>query len=245
MGDAVSDLWRDGRTTLAFWAPGAYTIVPGRHIGLDRAPTPAGEAWGVPSLVSGRVVLSIQTVALGRVVVVDTGRPTRRYISYCHGFYGDPLYLDDDAPRGGRVMRLALAGERPGSLWNGVHCHVVVHDNPYGAFQKGHNDTYYDPAVEIAAYVAGYPAGDGSTTFDPEEDDMYTDADRTRDEQTAATTAKNAADIAWLKDRIGGSAKSPDGSLSDGIRWLKARVGGSGSAPSLTDLFRQIRDRLK
>lgn len=243
MGDAVSDLWRDGRTTLAFWAPGAYTIVPGRHIGLDRAPTPAGEAWGVPSLVSGRVVLSIQTVAIGRVVVVDTGRPTRRYISYCHGFYGDPLYRDEDAPRGARVMRLALEDERPGSLWNGVHCHVVVHDNPYGAFQMGHDDTYYDPAVEIAAYVSGSPAGDGSTPFDPEEDDMYTDEDRARDQQTAAQAAANARDIAWLKDRIGGSAGSPDGSLTDMGRFLKARVGGSVKTASLTNLIRVIRDR--
>lgn len=166
-----TDLWRDGTMTLEFWAWGAnYTIVKNRHIGLDQAPDPAGQPWAVPSLVDGRVVASIQTGTLGRVVVVDTGRATRRYISYCHGYYGDPLYLDAAAPQGARVMRLARANERPGSLWRGVHCHVVVHDKMHGAFEVGWNDTYYDPAVEIAAYLGNdSTAGGGSSPFVPKE----------------------------------------------------------------------------
>ena len=64
-----------------------------------------------------------------------------------------------------------------------------------------------------------------------------------RDRQTAAQAAANARDIAWLKDRIGGSKGSPDGSLTDMGRFLKARVGGSVKAASLTNLIRGIRDR--
>ena len=158
--------------TLPFWATGsAYTIVPGRHIGLDQAPIPAGQPWDVPALVAGRVVLSVQTSALGRVTVVDTGRSKRRYISYCHEFYGDPAPTGTVLARGGRTGRLALANESPGTAWRGVHCHVVVHDNTYGAFSRV-GDTYYDPATEIANYLAS-PAGGNST---PLEDDMALNA---------------------------------------------------------------------
>lgn len=168
----MPDLWRDGRMTLPFWATGsAYTIVPGRHIGLDQAPIPGGQPWDVPALVAGRVVLSVQTSAIGRVTVVDTGRSKRRFISYCHEFYGNPAPTGTNLKQGARTGRLALANESPGSAWLGVHCHVVVHDNMYGAFSRV-GDTYYDPATEIANYLAS-PAGGGAT---PLEEDMPLDA---------------------------------------------------------------------
>ena len=158
----MSDLWRDGVMALEFWAWNCiYTIVPCRHIGLDQAPRPSGQRWDVPSLVGGTVALSVQSDAIGRVVVVDTGRATRRYISYCHCYYGDPAPVGTFLHPGDRVARLAGGNESPGSSWGGVHCHVVVHDKPRGAFEKGWGDTYYDPAEEIAAYNSGSPAGGG------------------------------------------------------------------------------------
>lgn len=51
-----------------------------------------------------------------------------------------------------------------------------------------------------------------------------------------------AADMDWLKSRVGGSGKNP--SISDDVRFVKNRIGGSGSAASLTDLLRGIRDTL-
>lgn len=163
----MPDLWLDGSMNLAFWEWGpSYTIVPGRHIGLDQGPVPGGQPWDVPALRPGVVERSIQTDAIGRVVVVDTGRSSRRYISYCHGFYGDPSYEGDFLGTSDRVMRLARAWESPGSAWGGVHCHVVVHDKPGGAYLLGQRDTYYDPAVEIAEYVTR-TAGDSARPFEP------------------------------------------------------------------------------
>lgn len=168
----MPDLWVDGKTTLAFWEWGAsYTIVKNRHIGLDQAPVPKGQPWDIPSLTSGIVARSVQSPEIGHITIVDTGRRKRRFISYCHGYYGGAVAYGTRLGRGDWMMRLALEGEKPGSLWGGVHCHVVVHDIIGGAYLTGLNDTYYDPAVEIAAYrAAAATAGSGSTPFDPEAD---------------------------------------------------------------------------
>lgn len=170
-----ADIWKDGTRTLPFWAFGdAYTIVPGRHIGIDYAPVPAGEPWDVAALVEADVVASVQTSAIGRVVVTDTRRPTRRYISYCHNYYGDPARVGTHLARAGRVARLALAWESPGSAWGGVHSHTVVHDNPVGAYTRC-GDTYYDPQVEIDAYLATSASLDAHplpTQKTVQEDDM-------------------------------------------------------------------------
>ena len=155
----MDDLWKDGDLTLRFWAYGSqYTIVPGRHIGADQAPNPGGEPWDVPALVEADVHHTIQTTAIGRVVVTDTHRATRRYISYCHGFYGDPAAQNDHLKPGDRVMRLARAWESPGTAWDGVHCHVVVHDNPEGAYTRV-GDTYYDPIDDIDRYRTSTAGG--------------------------------------------------------------------------------------
>lgn len=170
----MPDLWKDGDITLAFWEWGpGYTIVAGKHIGTDVAPDPRGETWDVPALVAATVYDSVQSEFIGRIQVTDTGRAQRRFISYCHGFYGDPARIGTALAVGARTMRLAAGDERPGSLWGGEHCHVVVHDHPAGAYSRV-GDTYYDPAVEIAAYRAGL-AGGGASPFNPEEwDDMAT-----------------------------------------------------------------------
>ena len=72
---------------------------------------------------------------------------------------------------------------------------------------------------------------------------MYNDEDRARDQQTAAQAAANARDIAWLKDRIGGSLANPNGSVSDMLAWLKVRIGGSAKGgPSIAEILRNLRD---
>ena len=239
----MPDLWRDGRMTLRFWATGsAYTIVPGRHIGLDQAPVPAGEAWDVPALVAGKVVLSAQTVQIGRVTVVDTGRKTRRFISYCHEFYGDPAPTGTVLARGARTGRLARAGETPGTAWGGVHCHVVVHDNMYGAFSRV-GDTYYDPAVEIANYLAS-PAGGNSTPLEddmtPEQAQMLKDLRTTQLEDSAKFRETLLAQISDIQLRVAsmhangfkawaGNAKNPGGTLAwldEKLAALAAQIGG-------------------
>lgn len=161
----MPDLWKNGVTTLPFWAKGNYTIVPGRHIGLDQATVPGGQPWDIPALVAGTVVRSVQSPLLGHITVVDTGRSTRRYISYCHAYYGGAATVGTKLSQGQRTSRLALANEQPGSLWNGVHCHVVVHDKPGGAYQTGLNDNYYDPGVEILVYKATTAGGGGAKPF--------------------------------------------------------------------------------
>lgn len=155
----MPDLWKDGYLSLPFWATGKdYTIVPGRHIGADQAPDPAGEPWDVPALIEADVHHTIQTTAIGCVVVTDTQRPTRRYLSYCHGYYGDPAAQGTHLKPGDRAVRLARAWENPGTAWGGVHCHVVAHDHPAGAYMRV-GDTYYDPLDDINQYRSSTAGG--------------------------------------------------------------------------------------
>lgn len=67
------------------------------------------------------------------------------------------------------------------------------------------------------------------------EDDMYTDADRARDNQMAA-------DVAWIKRRVGGSVN--DMTLAASIQWIRTRVGGSVNNMNLTSLSEWIKSRI-
>jgi hypothetical protein len=85
----------------------------------------------------------------------------------------------------------------------------------------------------------------------------YQNEDQMTPEQ-AALLAQVAADVKWIKDRIGGTVSSPtlasefnvvrsriggEGAtpnISQDVTWLKARIGGGASAPSITDQLRAI-----
>jgi hypothetical protein len=76
--------------------------------------------------------------------------------------------------------------------------------------------------------------------------------------EQAALLAQVAADVQWIKDRIGGTLSSPnlssefaflknriggDGAtpnITQDVTWLKTRIGGSGTAPTITDQLRAI-----
>lgn len=112
----------------------------------------------------------------------------------------------DITPTEDRVQRLATAGLIRPYSWEPWHWEVP-------------NVRAYDLVTEIPR----------------EEDDMYTDADRARDNQTAR-------DVAWIKTRIGGSVK--DMSLADAVQWIRTRVGGSVRDMSVTSLAEWIKTRI-
>lgn len=67
----------------------------------------------------------------------------------------------------------------------------------------------------------------------PEEDDMYTDEDRARDNQMAA-------DVAFIKKQLGGS-KTRKTTLRQDMDWVKASVGGSNAdTPSVRAKLKQL-----
>lgn len=160
--------------TRRFWEYGSgYTIVPGRHIGLDI--TTRGQAKRVPALFGGVVDRVIKTSQMGYVVVMDTGRSVGRYISYCH-------IAGHNLPRVGRwyaqgeeFATIAIGPKNvpysdpnyPGTAWTGAHLHLVIHSKPSGAYLMGQRDTYVEPEDQIR-YVLATPAGTDATPFIPE-----------------------------------------------------------------------------
>ena len=148
----------------------SYTIVPGRHIGLDIAST-----GDVPALVGGTVVrVRLQETQLGSVVVVqgDDGL----YYSYCHLSKLRLPWVGQRVERGDRLGTLARGPrtlpasdpQYPGWAWFGIHLHLVISTHPDSAYSyiPGHRTlaAFRDPDPIIRNIL--------------EEDDMFTDNDR-------------------------------------------------------------------
>lgn len=176
---AIQKFFGPSRWTFAFWEWGPnYSIVKNRHIGLD-----VGSRGRVPSLLPGRVARVVKTTTMAWVVVIDTGRKAGRYHSHCH-MSGHGLPREGDWVGQGQEFATVAVGPKGlpashpdfgGTLWDGAHDHLVVHDKIGGAYLYGQNDTYYDPA-DVIREVLSAPAGAGAP-FDLE-DDMFTDEDR-------------------------------------------------------------------
>lgn len=164
---ALTDFYSAGRITLPYlaWGPN-YTIIWQRHNGVDLGRW-GGHAPDVPALISGIVVRSEQTEAIGRVVVIDTGMPgAYRYHSYCH-LRADAAQVGDRLEAGYRVGTLAQAWENPGLLWDGLHMHFVIGSHPECAYMRGTGATFTNPAEVMAGVLSGTLAGLGSHPFTP------------------------------------------------------------------------------
>lgn len=119
--------------------------------------------------------------------------------------------------------------------WNpntgGAHAHVTLWPTSLRRF--GYNPSTGEPyTIDFMKYAGGSGAG-GS-----EEDDMYTEEDRNRDNQIAR-------DVTWIKSRIGG--KDSEASLTSTlsgvagiVQWIKERIGGSTSTATITDRLRSL-----
>jgi len=175
---SLPEFYATTRWTLRYWAFGLlYTIVRFRHIGLDIGT--GGRAIDVPALWGGTVVRVVKTNTMGFVIILDTGLPgARRYHSYCH-MSGERLPDEGDKIRqGGRVGRLAegpktlklSAIDFPGTLWNGVHLHLVLSSHIAGAYTKGTGATYANPEtliIEVIAKLADPKPASGSALRAP------------------------------------------------------------------------------
>ena len=154
---------------LRFGASGsAYTIVPGRHIGLDVRRT-----GDVPALLSGTVTAMILTSAMAWCVEVLTAGGV--YLTYCHLANDNLPKVGARLAQGARVGRLASGPaslslrdpEFPGTAWTGQHLHLVASRIPRAAWQlvKGRVlADFIDPTTIIAGVLAS-TAGDGSKPF--------------------------------------------------------------------------------
>lgn len=154
----------------------AYTIVAGKHIGLDIGT--GRKAIDVPALIGGTVVAVVKSPELGGIVVVQVGD---LYYSYCHLAWRNLPKAGTVLEQGDRVGTLASSKDPTspdygGSLWDGIHLHLVIGEHPRSAYAKvpGHRtlDKFRDPATIIRGILAA-PAGDGARPFNPQEDDMY------------------------------------------------------------------------
>ncbi|WP_288120888.1 hypothetical protein [Microbacterium sp. 69-7] len=156
-----------------------------QHRGQDiRKLEPGGRysvATDVLSLSVGVVSHQFTARATGREVVVDTGRGRGRYEIHCHSAYFPGVGTRLDA--GSTVTRNATAGESPGTGWDAPHDHFVISDYPDAAHTPSR--PVYDPRPFILSALAG-AAGDTARPFTPEEDDMYEQSDRDRDNAMAA-----------------------------------------------------------
>lgn len=187
---SLVDFWASHFWGWAFGKAGrSYTIVAGRHIGLDMA-----RLGDVPALFGGTVVRVVRTGTMAWVVVLDTGLPgSRRYHSYCHLANDRLPRRGDRIARGERVGRVALGSRDQwspdwgGTAWDGAHLHFVAGGHPESAYVMvaGHRTlaAFTDPTTLIREALAA-PAGGGYTPF--EEDDM------------------SQADIDWMKDTLTG-----------------------------------------
>ena len=207
-----------GRVSRGFGATGgAYTIVPGRHIGTD---FPAAGGTFVPALRAGTVVNVVKTSTMSWGVITDVGNGN--YISYWHlSAVGLPS-RGERLARGDRIGRVARGyvpyshPEFAGTAWEGAHCHVVVGTHPASAYSmvNGHRTlwAFRDPTDFI---VRGGASAGGSSL--EEEDDMFTDEDRTR--LNAVYSALfgpanvGAPELKWAEIN-GGAQKSRYGLLS-------------------------------
>lgn len=200
MAISVRDFYDKENWTLPFWARGDnYTIVPGRHIGLDIAP---GGAIDIPAIYGGHVIIVTKTRTMGWIVVLDTHlEGSRRYHSYCHLSAVNLPRPKEYIYPGDRVGKLAAGpktlayenAEFPGSLWTGVHLHLVMSSFSTGAYTKNTGSTYANPAIFILDYFSGAIAGGGATPFEPEED---------MTPQQAADLAEVAAFVRQFKESV-------------------------------------------
>lgn len=153
-----------------------YTIVPGRHIGLDVART--GE---VPALLGGTVTVVLLTSAMAWCVEVTTADGLR--LTYCHLANDNLPTVGQVLAQGDRVGRLARGPRTlplrdpdfPGTAWYGTHLHLVCSHIARAAWTLVSGRTladFIDPTIIIRSVLSGTAAGNARPF---EEDDMYDD----------------------------------------------------------------------
>ena len=184
----------------------------GYHRGQDiRLLAPGGGhsvVCDVVSLSQGRVVRIYSTRVLGLIVVIDTGRPTRRYEAHCH-LADISVHVGQEVQSGTRLARTATWGEFTGSGWGGCHDHFVAGDHDDVADNTGRRE--YDPRALIADVLASL-AGGGYSPFNPEEDDMNADQD--------ARLTRIEQQVDRLAQVVGGKVGGP--TVFDYLRPLKS-----------------------
>lgn len=185
---------------------------------------------------------------LAWTVVIDTGRARGRYESHSH-MADISVGVGQRVSSGDRLGRNASMDEDHGFI-DGVHDHVTITDRFDGAWVTWLNE--YDPLPFMQAAYARATQGDaatgGSTPFDPEEDDMYTDEDRARAERIERKLDRQAR-------IMGGTDGGP--TLFDYLRPVKAGIerlativggsikGGVVVGGNVINRLRDIRDRAK
>lgn len=158
-----------------------YTIVPGRHIGLDIART-----GDVPALLDGVVTAVLLTSAMAWCVEVLN--PSGWRLTYCHLSSEGLPSVGQQLSQGDRVGRLARGPRTlplrdpdfPGTAWYGQHLHLVVSLIARAAWTLVAGRTladFLDPTVIIREALASV-AGVGGRPFPSApivlEDDMIT-----------------------------------------------------------------------
>lgn len=171
----VAEFYAEEHWGWPFGATGSdYTIVPGRHIGLDLEQT-----GDVPALLSGTVTVVLLTSAMAWCVEVLSTDGTR--LTYCHLANDDLPQVGQVLAQGDRVGRLATGPRTlplrdpdfPGTAWYGMHLHLVCSRIARAAWTIVAGRTladFTDPTIIIRSVLSG-TAADTARPF--EEDDMY------------------------------------------------------------------------
>lgn len=159
-----------------FWGGPAYQGRPygykssiytkGYHRGTDKrklnATGTASIICEVPALSSGKVVSIVKKTDQGTILVVDTGRPVKRYESYSHQV--PFVTVGTNVTAGQIISRTAGRAEVPGTSWSGPHTHFVVGDYADVAYVTSRNE--YNADQHIQSMLASTTGG-GGTSFPP------------------------------------------------------------------------------
>ncbi|TFC30119.1 hypothetical protein E3O55_08530 [Cryobacterium sp. MDB1-18-2] len=117
------------------------------HRGSDVTGVTAGDV--IPAYRSG-VVRKVQFSSfLGTVIVIEADADGK-FDGYCHARDGALVTVGQRVAAGSGLGRVAGYGDRHGTSWDGVHCHLTRADTLEGVF----SGTVYDPRPTVLAAIA-------------------------------------------------------------------------------------------
>jgi hypothetical protein len=226
----AADLGRplEASAAVAWGHPFAYRAVPGSPFGMRDTGMHEGQDYPAST------DTPIYAVADGTVTNRDWigGYGNAVFISHAEGWSSRYAHMNAaSALSPGQVVRRGDLVGYVGNTGNsyGPHLHIELRIN--------------GTAVNPIPYIQDAQLAGQEPQMTPEQ---------------AALLAQVAADVKWIKDRIGGTVSSPtlasefnvvrsriggEGAtpnISQDVSWLKARIGGSGSDTSITDRLRAI-----
>lgn len=220
----VTGFYAEPAWGLPFGAVGtAYTIVKGRHIGLDIQRT-----GDVPALRAGTVTAVLLTSAMAWCVEVVDAFGLR--LTYCHLANDTLPKVGDVLGQGARVGRLARGPKTrplrdtdfPGTAWTGQHLHLVASRIPRAAWQLVAGRTladFTDPEILIRQTLAA-PAGtasEGDTTMLKDDPDL-----QARLNQITDFMASNFTGLTGVVQAEGGTTRQyVDQRVSDLAGWTR------------------------